>query len=130
MNAAVPIDVPLDRIVVIGGSAQTLDMLRLATVRSDDVLLVAEGIDAATRRFIDHFAIDFRQGPADESDLHGATAVVVTLGDVERENAMVLDARRHGIPVHVDGRPLVSDFTMLGLIERHASSFARRRTAA
>ena len=57
--------------------------------------------------------------------LRGANAVVVALGDVGRENALVRAARRAGIPVHVAGRPLVSDFTMLELVERRPASFAR-----
>ena len=125
---AAPADEPVsapDRIVVVGGSAQTLDLLRLATIRSDDVLLVAEDIDEATRRVVDHFAVEYRAGPGSDGDLDGAAAVLLTIGDIDRENRMVRSARRRNIPVHVRSRPLVSDFTMLDLVERRAASFAR-----
>ena len=127
MGAASAIEPSLapDKIVVIGGSPQTLDLLRLATVRSDDVVLVAETIDAATRRVIDHFAIEYRASPASDRDLEGAAAVLVTIGDIDRENRIVRSARRRNIPIHVRSRPLVSDFTMLDLVERQPASFAR-----
>ena len=115
-----------DRIVVVGGAPRTLDLLRLATIRSDDVVLVAEALDAATRRFVDHFAIDYRPGPAYGPDVEGAAAVLVAIGDVARENALVRSVRRLNIPVHVDARPLLSDFTMLELVERHPASIAGR----
>ncbi len=123
--ARLPADPPtLDLIVLLGGSADTLELLRLATVRSDEVLLVAERIDAATRKFVDHFAVDLRQRPMSEEDMAGASAVLVALGDVGLENHIVRKARRQGIPVHVARRPLVSDFTMLELVERRAATFA------
>ena len=116
---------PSDRIVVIGGSADTLTLLRLAAVRSDEVLLVAEGTDAATRRFVDTFAVERRDAAATDDDLAGAAAVLVAMGDVRRENAVLRGAHRRGIPVHVAGRPLVSDFTLLDMVERRPASFAR-----
>lgn len=114
-----------DLIVVFGGARNTLDLLRLATVRSDDVLLVIEAIDAATRRCVDHFAVDLALRRATEQDVAGANAVLVALGEVELENRLVRAARRQAIPVHVAGRPLVSDFTPLELVERHAATFAK-----
>lgn len=112
-----------DRIVVVGGGPFTLDLLRLATVRSDDVVLVAPRIDGAIRRFTDRFAVDVRKRAAADADLVGATAVIVAAGDVDVENRIILDARRRAIPVHVWNRPLVSDFTLIGMLERHPSSF-------
>jgi len=38
----------------------------------------------------------------------------------------IAHARRRGIPVHVAGRPLVSDFTLLALVERRPESVAPR----
>lgn len=115
----------VDRIVVVGGSRQTLDLLRLATVRSDEIVLIAEAIDDATRRFVDHFAIEYRPRQETESDLTGATAILASVGDVERENLLVRNARRRRIPIHVGNRALVSDFTMLDLVERRPATFAR-----
>lgn len=121
--SATPTDI--DRIVVIGGSRHTLDLLRLATVRSDEIVLIAEAIDDATRRFVDHFAVEYRPRQETDADLVGATAVLVSLGDVERENLVVRNARRRRIPIHVDNRAFVSDFTMLDLVERRPATFAR-----
>ncbi len=84
-------------------------------IRSDDVVFVADRIDAATRRFTDHFAVDHRHRAAAASDLEGAAAVLVAMGDKRLENRIVRDARRRGIPVHVADRQLVSDFTILDL---------------
>ena len=132
-----------DRIVVVGGAPRTLDLLRLATIRSDEVVLVAEPrhlvaeprdlvadphdtgpLDAPIRRFVDHFAIEYRPGPASAADFDGAAAILLAIGDVGRENALVRSARRQRIPVHVAGRPLLSDFTLLELVERHPASIA------
>lgn len=115
-----------DRVAVFGGCADTLALLRLASVRSDDLLLIADAVDAATLRFVETFAVELRSAPPTDGDVAGASAVVVSLGDRGRENALVRAARRRGIPVHVAGRPLVSDFTMLELVERNPASFARR----
>lgn len=116
-----------DRIIVIGGSERTLDLLRIATVRSDDVVLFARDIDARTRRFVDTLAIECREAAPDGADLAEANAVLVGIGDVGRENAAVRTARRAGVPVHVADRPILSDFTLLELVERRASTFRSTR---
>ncbi len=113
-----------DRIAVVGSSRRILDLLRIATVRSDDVVLFAAAVDAPTRRFADHFAIEVRRGPPADADLDAATAVLVSTGEMETENRVVRAARRLGVPVHVAERPLVSDFTLLELVERHPSTLA------
>ena len=108
-----------------GGGADTLALLRMASVRTDDVLLLAERLDGAARRLADLFAIEAREGDVSDSDLAGASAILVGSGDLGRENAAVRAARRRGVPVHVSGRPLVSDFTLLDLVERRIGSGAR-----
>ena len=111
---------------MVGGGAETLALLRMASVRSDDVLLVTERLEAPARRLAELFAMEVREGQASERDLEGASAVLVAMGDRVRENATVRAARRRGIPVHVAGRSLVSDFTLLALVERRPESVARR----
>jgi hypothetical protein len=74
-----------DRIVVFGDAPQTLDVLRLATIRSDHVALIASQTDGATRQFIDRFAIDDRQGLPREADIAGAASVLVTIGQLDTE---------------------------------------------
>ncbi len=115
---------PADRVVVVGGGADTLTLLRMASVRSDDVLLVADRLDGAVQRLADLFAIETREGEVREDEIAGASALLVALGDQRRENAAVRAARRRGVPVHVAGRPLVSDFTLLALVERRPESVA------
>lgn len=116
---------PRDRVVVMGGGADTLALLRMASVRTDDVLLVAERLDGAARRLADLFAIEAREGEASDDDIAGASALLVAIGDLGRENAAVRAARRSGVPVHVAGRPLVSDFSLLDLVERRTGGSAR-----
>ena len=113
-----------DRVVVVGGGAGTLGLLRMASVRTDDVLLVAAHLDGAARRLADLFALEAREGEPSDEDIAGASALLVAIGDLDRENATVRAARRRGIPVHVAGRPLVSDFTLLAFVERRPESVA------
>src|SRR4051812_12100154 len=113
-----------DRIVVVGGARNTLDILRLATVRSDEVILIAPLVDSAVRRFVERFAVDLRQRPVADSDITGASAVLIAAEDVEVENRVVRAARSRRVPVHVSNRPLVSDFTLIEMLERQPSSFA------
>ena len=108
-----------------GGGAETLALLRMASVRTDDVLLVAERLDGATRRLADLFAIEAREGEASDTEIAGASALLVAIGDLGRENAAVRAARRSGVPVHVAGRPLVSDFSLLDLVERRTGPAPR-----
>ena len=107
----------LDRILVVGGSKRAVDLLRLATIRSDDVVLVAEHIDAVALRFARRFAIETRERPFSDSDLADASVALVALGDEEAENSIVRSARRRHVGIHVVDRPLVSDFTLLALLE-------------
>ena len=101
-----------------GGGAETLALLRMASVRTDDVLLVGPHLDGAARRLADLHAFEAWEREASDADLADASALLVAIGDLGRENAAVRAARRRGIPVHVAGRPLVSDFTLLDLVER------------
>ena len=97
----------------------------MAVIRSDDVVFVGEVADAATLSFVARFAIEHRRRSVQVSDFDGVTAVLVANGDVGMENRIVRHARRAGIPLYVDARPLVSDFTRLELLERSASSVRR-----
>jgi siroheme synthase (precorrin-2 oxidase/ferrochelatase) len=118
-------DVPRpDRIVVIGGSPRTLDVLRIAVIRSDDVVLFVDHLEAPVRRFTDMFALEVRQRRAAAVDFAEASAILVAAGAPEVENWVVRNARRRNIPVHVADRPLVSDFTLIELVERHPSTIA------
>ena len=103
--------------------------MRLAVIRSDDVVFVGESADAATLRFVDRFAIEHRRRLVEDTDLAGVTAVLVANGDAGVENRIVRQARRCGIPLYVDARPLVSDFTRLELLERSPSSIVRPPSA-
>ena len=113
-----------DRVVLIGGGSATIDILRLATIRSDEVVLVAPALDAATARYADRFAVERRARPAVENDLIDAGAVLVALDDLDGENHIVRAARRRHVPVFVSGRPLVSDFTLLEFLERRPAALA------
>ena len=60
----------------------------------------------------------WRRREAQPHDLDGASALLVSLDDAEAENVLVRAARRRALPVHVDGRPLVSDFALIDFLER------------
>lgn len=107
-----------DQIVVFGGSPRTLDLLRLATIRSDSVLLIGRAFDDPVRRYAAHFAVEIQEPAHGAVDLDGAAAVLVATGDVEAENRIVRAARRHAVPIFVADRALVSDFTMIEFLER------------
>ena len=106
---------PSDRVVVAGGSTRTLDLVRFAILRSDDVVLVSPRIDAALARFSECFAVEIRLRPLNEADLIEAAVLLVSTGEAESENRIVGAARRHGVPVHVADRALVSDFADAGV---------------
>lgn len=105
-----------DRILVAGGSPRTIELLRIAAVRSDHVVLVDPSPGSSVRRFADLFAVEFHERPLVATDLSGAGALLVAGTGVEAENALVRLARRAGVPVHVAGRELVSDFSLLDLV--------------
>jgi len=107
-----------DRVLVVGGGNTTIDLLRLATVRTDDVVLVSREIDDRVKRLARMFAVEERNRTVRESDIAEASLVLVAAGDVELENEVVRTARRKGIPVHVSNRPLVSDFEPMEMLER------------
>ncbi len=107
-----------EAILVLGSSDRTLDLLRLAVLRSDNVTAVGARPDPRVRRFADNFAVDLHDHRPGPDDLEGAAAVLIAIGDRAAENQLVRAARRRGIPVYVAERPLVSDFTPLQFIER------------
>lgn len=113
-----------DRVVVVGGGPATLDLLRLATIRTDDIVLFGPAIDEASLRYASRFAIERHDRPAGPADMEQAAAILVALHDVDDENAVVRVARRQGVPIHVSGRPLVSDFDLLEFLERRGSARA------
>ena len=113
-----------DRILLVGGARPTLDLLRLATIRSDDVVLVGESVDDTAAAYALRFAVERQAHAARDADLTGAASILVALDDLEHENKIVRAARRRGIPVFVSGRPLVSDFTLLEFLERRPSATA------
>lgn len=107
-----------EQILIFGGSPRTLDLLRLATIRSDSVLLIGRAFDEPVRRYAAHFAIEIREPADGGAELTGASAVLVAMGDVEAENRVVRAARRHAVPIHVADRALVSDFTLIEFLEQ------------
>ena len=107
-----------DRILLVGGSPKTLDLLRIAILRSEDVVLISASLDDSVRRFVDLFAIEVRERGALEADVIGVDVVLVSIGDVEAENAIVRAARRHEVPVFVRDRALVSDFPLIDFLEQ------------
>lgn len=111
-----------NRILVAGGSERALGLLRLATIRSDDVVLVHPSPEAAVKRFAERFAIEVCDRNLHDADLIGASVVLVAMGNVEAENDVVRLARRRGIPVYVADRVLVSDFEMLAFLEQRPLS--------
>lgn len=114
----IPIPEPRDLIVVAASPRHTLDLLRWATLRSDEVRLVAPAVPEAARRFAFRYAVDVRQRPVADDDFAGAAALLLALDDLDDENALIRRARRYGIAIHVHDRPLVSDFSVLAMMER------------
>ncbi len=111
-----------NRILVAGGSERALGLLRLATIRSDDVVLIHPNPEPAVRRFAEQFAIEVHERDPRETDLTGTSAVLVAIGDIRAENNLVRLARRGGIPVYVADRVLVSDFDLLAFLEQRPIS--------
>jgi hypothetical protein len=60
-----------------------------------------------------------------DGDFQGATCGLIAIGDVDLENRLVLAAHRHGVPVHVAERFVMSDFSLLAFLERDPSSVAQ-----
>ena len=105
-----------DRVVVAGGSCQTIDFLRLATVRTEEVVLVMERLDDAIRRFVRLFPIEVHERALVDGDLDGVSTMLITIGDIGQEDRAIREARWRGIPVHVADRAALSDFTMLDFL--------------
>ena len=113
-----------DRILVVAAPDQALNLLRLAILRSDDVLFVADAIPPEARRFATRFALEVAERPLEDADLAGAAAMLLSLPDAEEENRVLRQARRQRVPVHVVDRPLVSDFSVLAMLEHPGMSLA------
>ncbi|MCW6507896.1 NAD(P)-dependent oxidoreductase [Lichenifustis flavocetrariae] len=111
-----------NRVLVVASPTHSLELLRWATILSDDILFVAESIDAASQRFATHFAIETRRRTFRHSDLSHAGTLLLSLPDPEKENQIVRAARRQGVAAHVVDRPLVSDFTVLALLQQPLGS--------
>ena len=106
---------------MLGSADKTLDLLRLALLRSDAVVAVASDPDFAARRFTAQFAIELYDRAPQPRDFDDVTAALIALDD-ESENVLVREAWRRGVPVHVMGRPLVSDFSRLDLVAQRRLS--------
>ena len=109
-----------DRIIVIGGSDRTLDLLRVATIRSENIVLIGDALDETVVCFAARFAVETRQRRVQASDIGEASSLLVSIGDIEAENAVVRAARRRGIPIFVSGRVLVSDFRLIDFLEQRS----------
>lgn len=112
----------IEPILVIGGSHRTLDLLRVAVLRSDDIVAVVPHPDDQTSRYAAHFAVDLIDHWPDDLAMTDLAAALISIGDIEEENRWVRDARRHRLPIHVADRPLVSDFTLLDFLEQRPLS--------
>ena len=104
-------------IVVASVDRHALDLLRAAVLRSDDVVALVDEPGANVRRFVDQFAVELNATSMDEV-LKRAGAVLVSLDNTDAENEIVRAARKAHVPVHVRGRDLVSDFTLLEFLEQ------------
>ena len=111
-----------DRILVAGGSGRALGLLRLATIRSNYVVLIHPASETAVRRFAELFAIEVRDPKPNGADMVEASVVLVAIGDAAAENEVVRLARRCGIPAYVADRALVSEFELLALLEQRPLS--------
>ena len=108
-------------IVVASTNSHALDLLRAAVLRSDDVVALVDEPGANVRRFVDQFAVELNATSLGEA-LNRAGALLVSLDNTDAENEIVRAARKAHVPVHVRGRDLVSDFTLLDLLEQRPLS--------
>ncbi|MDX7952753.1 NAD(P)-dependent oxidoreductase [Lichenihabitans sp. Uapishka_5] len=115
----------LDRVVVVAEPRHALNLLRLAVLRNDDVFFVADSMPAEAWLYASRFAVEVAHRAFEPRDLAGAAALLLALPDPEQENTILREARRRKVPVHVVNRPLVSDLSVMGLLEG-----ADRRPAA
>lgn len=111
-----------DRILIAGGGARTLDLLRLATVRSDDVILVGESFDAKVLETARRYSIKVEAREVDERDVAEADAVLVDMPEAQTGERLQRIARVRGAPVHMADSPHASDFTLLQFLERAPES--------
>jgi hypothetical protein len=109
---------PSRPILVVASPRHALELLRWATLKSDDVLFVAAEFDPVAQAFASRYAVDVRQRVPQDGDLAGASALLLSLEDRDAENALIRRARALGVAVHVRDRPLVSDFTILAMMEQ------------
>jgi siroheme synthase (precorrin-2 oxidase/ferrochelatase) len=111
-----------ERLLLVGGSAATIDLLRLATVRSENVVLVASAHDKAVARYARHFGVAIEMRGAVAEDFDETDLVIVATRSAREDGRAMRLARRRGIPVHVFGQPHLSDFSIMGMLEWHPSS--------
>jgi len=116
-----------ERVVVVGGSAGTLDLLRLATVRSENVVLLTQAYDEAVGRYARHFAVSIELRQAEAEDFREADLAIIATEDARQDARALRLARRHGVPAHVWGQVHLSDFSLIAMLEWHPSSVRRRR---
>jgi siroheme synthase (precorrin-2 oxidase/ferrochelatase) len=111
-----------ERLVLVGGAKDTLDLLRLATVRSDSVLLLMPCPGEDIIRYARHFGVSVETRPAEAGDLVAAGLAIIATADPRLDMQALRFARRSGVPVHVRGQPQLSDFTLIAMLEWHPSS--------
>src|SRR4051812_37003505 len=111
-----------ERVLLVGGAAATIDLLRLATVRSENVLLLASTHDTAVGRYARHFGVAIERRPVAVEDFEEADLVIIATQSVREDGRALRLARRRGVPAHVYGQPHLSDFSIMGMLEWHSSS--------
>lgn len=116
-----------ERVLVVGGSPRTLDLLRLATVRSENVVVIAPSVDEAVARYARHFGVSLETRRAESEDFSEADLAIISTDDVREDSRAVRLARRHGAPIHVFGQPQLCDFTLMGMLEWHPSTQRARQ---
>jgi siroheme synthase (precorrin-2 oxidase/ferrochelatase) len=115
-----------EHVLLVGGSPRTLDLLRLATVRSENVLLVSPFLDEAVSRYARHFGVTVESRRAQPDDSLEAELAIISTDSFREDSRVLRFVRHHGVPVHVFGQPQLCDFTLMGMLEWHPSSQRRR----
>lgn len=113
-----------DRIIIFGGSPKTIDLLMLAVIRSDDVLLVGAHLEADVHRYAQRFAVEHKT-TFEDADIPTAASILVAHDNIAAATRLAQQARAAGTPIYVADQPLLSDFNILEFIERRQSTLRR-----
>jgi siroheme synthase (precorrin-2 oxidase/ferrochelatase) len=111
-----------ERVLVVGGSSATIELIRLATVRSENVVLIATTSEPDVERYARHFDVVIEGRKAVADDFGEADLAIVSTGDLREDGRVLRMARRQGVPIHVYGQPHLSDFSIMGMLNWHPSS--------